>query len=192
MPRPRSADEGTLFGGGEITPRRRWLAIVAASAVMLLAYVPLAEGLRASLAGDPLDTNFVLFGLAFVPLTFLVAAFGSKHRHAPGAVLRALGLFLLVAAPTVVFVHSIVGIVAGLGAGGIVALRAPDGSGWRPRTVALTLGCVYLLVLFYAVGAAELAIATGATIPLAASGIADEIVLAVRASRRDDGDPDPS
>ena len=186
MPRPRSAGEGTLFGGGEITPRRRWLAIVAATVVMLLAYVPIAEGLRASLAGDPIDANFVLFGLAFVPLTYLVAAFGSKHRRAPGAVLRALGLFLLVGAPTVVFVHTIVGVVAGLGAGGIVALRAPAASGWRPRAIALTVACVYLLVLFYGLGASELAIVTGATIPLAASGIADEIVLAVGASRGDD------
>ncbi|GGI06739.1 hypothetical protein [Egicoccus halophilus] len=173
MPRSRTSNEGTLFGGGEIPPRRRWLAIVAASMVMQFAYWPAVTALAASHEDQPIPTELLLFGLALVPLTFLVLAFGSRHRQAPSAVLRAMGLFVAAGA-AVVLLNPIVGLVAAFGAGGAAALRRPGGSRPWSRVVALVAACLYLLVLLLA-GAGDFAIVSAAALPLVAVGLADEV-----------------
>ena len=42
---------------------------------------------------------FIAFGLALIPFVFVVLAFTSGHPRAPGAVVRAMGLTLLVGIP---------------------------------------------------------------------------------------------
>ncbi|MFA9446439.1 hypothetical protein [Egicoccus sp. AB-alg6-2] len=175
---------GTLFGGGELSPRRRWLAIIAASLVMQFAYWPIVTALGASHAGDPVPADLVAFGLALVPLTFLVLAFGSRHRGAPGAVLKAMGLFLLVGLP-VVLLNPVVGLFAGFGAGGVVAQRRLGGVGLRTRIVTLVVASAYVLLLI-AIGATDFAIVSAAALPLATTGIADEITLGRAAASGND------
>jgi hypothetical protein len=164
-----------LFGRGELTPRGRWLAIVTASIVMQFSYWPAIFALAASHADEPVPLDLALFGLTFVPRVFIVLAFLSRHPRAPGAVLKAMGLFLLVGAP-VVLVNPLVGFAAGFGAGGIAALRRPEDAPLRPRVIALTATCVYLLGLVL-VGLTDLAIMSAAAVPLAVLGIADEVTV---------------
>lgn len=178
---------GRLFSGREPTSRGRWLAIVAATAVLQFSYWPVTFGLAASHAGQPIPAELVLFGLAFVPATYLVAAFASRHRRAPGAVLTAMGLFLLVGFP-VALVNPVVGLVAGFGAGAVVSLRRPADLGRRPRVVAVAAAAIYTLVLVL-VGVHEFALFSAAALPFTAVGLADEIVLGRRATTA--GPPQP-
>lgn len=174
-----ASNEGTLFGGGTPSPRRRWVPVIVASLVLQFAYWPAITALGASHAGEPVPTELALFGLALVPLSFLVLAFGSRHRHAPGAVLKAMGLFVLVGAP-VVLLNPVVGIFAGFGAGGAVAQRRLPDDRLRSRVVAVVAGSVYVLALL-ALGALDFAIVSAAALPLAVSAMADEVTLARRA-----------
>jgi hypothetical protein len=166
---------GVLFGREALTPRGRWLAIVAASMVLQFSYWPTVFALASSHADEPVPGELVLFGLTFVPLVFLVLAFASRNPRAPGSVLKAMGLFLLVGAP-VALLNPVVGLVAGFGAGGIVTLRRPElPDVLRTRVIALVIGCVYLLVLLTVLPFVDLGIVTGAALPFAVLGIADEV-----------------
>lgn len=166
---------GVLFGREAPTSRGRWLAIVAASVVLQLSYWPTVVALGAAHADDAVPTELVLFGLAFVPLVFLVLAFASRNPRAPGSVLKAMGLFLLVGL-VVALLNPVVGLVAGFGAGGIVTLRPPIGSRvGRRRVIALVAGCVYLLVILVVLDAGFFALMTGAALPFTVLGMADEV-----------------
>ncbi|MFA9430904.1 hypothetical protein [Egicoccus sp. AB-alg2] len=180
LPRFEGDDgSGRLFSSRPLSSRGRWLAILAASAVLQVAYWPIIFALGASHAGDPVPVELLLFGLAFVPASFLVLAFTSRHRRAPGAVLRAMGLFLLVGLP-VALLNPVVGLVAGFGAGGIATLRAPSDSRLRPRAIAVAAASVYALALL-TVGPDELfALLSAAALPFAVVGIADEITVGRR------------
>jgi hypothetical protein len=186
----------TLFGGGVVTPRSRWLAIIAASMLLQLPYWVATFAFVAAHEDEPVPMTPVLFALAFVPLVFILLAFVSRHPRAPGATLKAMGLFLLIG-PAATLLNPVVGIVAGFGAGGIVALR-PSGvpGGLRARMLALVLGCAYLFVLLVVIGAGEFAIVSGAALPFGVLGIADEVTIgrADQARAREDpaADPDPS
>jgi hypothetical protein len=166
---------GGLFGREAITSRGRWLAIISASLLLQLPYWVAVFAFAASHDGQPVPGTPVLFALGFVPLVFLLLAFVSRNPGAPGGVLKAMGLFLLVT-PVVALLNPVVGVVAGFGAGGIVTLRRPElPRDQRTRLIALVVGCVYLYVLLVVVGAAEFAIVTGAALPFAVLGIADEL-----------------
>jgi hypothetical protein len=189
----------SLFGGGEVTPRSRWFAVIAASMLMQLPYWVATFAFVAAHEDEPVPGAPVLFALGFVPLVFLLLAFGSRHPRAPGATLKAMGLFLLVT-PPVVLLNPVVGLVAGFGAGGILTLRPPDlPRVTRTRVVALALACVYLYLLLVVFGAGVFAIVSGAALPFGVLGIADELLVgraeqadreASEAARSDDGADD--
>jgi hypothetical protein len=178
---------GVLFGREALSSRGRWLAIVAASVVMQFSYWPTTFALAAAHGEDPIPGDLVLFGMAFVPAVFLVLAFASRNPRAPGSVLKAMGLFLLVGAP-VALINPLIGLVAGFGAGGIVTLRRLElPRALRARVIGLAGGCLYLFVLLVVVQLGDFAIVTGAAIPFAVLGIADEVLVGRRdaAERRD-------
>ena len=178
-------EPGGLFGGEDNTPRRRWLAVVAASLVLQFSYWPLVAAMTSSLAGEEASGAAVALGLSLAPITFVLLAFLSRHPRAPGAVLKAMVLLLLVGMP-VALLNTLVGIFAGFAAGGVVALRPlPEGRPYRARIIGAAVVAVYLLVL-QIFGATEFALLSAAALPLAVSGIADEAVLGRAAARAPD------
>jgi hypothetical protein len=65
----------------------------------------------------------------------------------------------------------VTGIVAGVGAGGIAALRSDGPQGWRTRAAALAFATVYAFALVRTIGAAALLPAP--IFPFTALGLAD-------------------
>ncbi len=110
-------------------------------------------------------------GLGLIPMVFAVAAFGSGTSPALPAVLKATGLFALVAIPIAAY-DLVTGMVAGFGAGGVVALRLQEGRSRRPRVIAVALVALYTFALLRVSAAA--AIFGGAVLPFIAITFADE------------------
>ena len=105
---------------------------------------------------------------------FVALAFLSENPRAPAAVVKAMGLFLLVGIPvSAIAADAVTGIVAGVGAGGIVALRADDAHNWRARALAVLAATAYTFVLVRTAGAITLLSAP--VFPFTALGIADHL-----------------
>ena len=92
----------------------------------------------------------------------------------PGAILRAMGLSLLVAIPvSAVAADAVTGIVAGVGAGGVAALRSDEGHTWKSRAIAVAIASVYaFLIVRMATG---LGLLVAPILPLTAIGVADHL-----------------
>jgi hypothetical protein len=166
-----------------LAPRLKWRAITLATLALAPAFWALAYARVAADTSDPEVADpwpAVAFGLSIIPFVFIVLAFLSEHPRAPGAVLRAMGLSLLVGIPVVAFVSYVTGLVAGVGAGGIAALRRDPATTTRSRVLAVLVVSVYSLVLVQVAGGAVLLPAPA--FPLTAIGIADH--LAERAEQR--------
>ncbi len=83
-----------------------------------------------------------------IPFVFIALAFLSEHPRAPGAVVKAMGLCLLVGIPvSAVAGDAVTGIVAGVGAGGIVALRSDEPHNWKARALGVAIAASYTFVL---------------------------------------------
>jgi hypothetical protein len=170
-----------------LTPERKWRAITLATLVLAPAVWALVAGLVAVAdAGPdgPQPAAAIAFGLALVPFAFIVLAFASEHPTAPGAVLRAMGLFLLVGIPvSAVAADAVTGLVAAFGAGGVVALRRDISHEWRLRAGAVAVATAYAFVLARVAGAA--AVVAAPVLPFTGIGLADHLAewLDERASR---------
>ena len=70
-------------------------------------------------------------------------------------------------------VDAVTGLVAGVGAGGIVVLRADDEHTWRARAIGVLVACVYTFVLVRTAGAITLLSAP--IFPFTSIGIADHL-----------------
>jgi len=162
-----------------LPPRRKWLVITLATLLLVPAYWSLLAGLVVEAAADPATTGpnpaaALALGLALVPFVFVVLAFGSGRSRAPGAVLRAMGLALLVGIPVSALAgDAVTGIVAGVGAGAVVALRADEGHSLGRRTWAVVLASLYTFALVRTAGAAALLPAP--IFPLTGIGVADHL-----------------
>jgi hypothetical protein len=166
-----------------LSPRRKWRAITVATLllvpgfwVLLAALVALAvDGGGAPGGPGAPDVGAALaFGLAMVPFVFVALAWLSEHPRPPGAVLRAMGLALVVGIPvSALAADAVTGLVAGVGAGGIVALRADPPARLRYRVVAVVLAAGYTFVL--ARTAAVLALLPAPVFPFTAIGVADHV-----------------
>jgi hypothetical protein len=181
---PRSARRGAA-GVAPLSPAKRWRAILLATLLFLPGYWFLVNGqVAAARAPSRGAAAMIAFGLAVIPFVFVVLAFGSEHPRAPGAVLRAMGLTLLIGIPVSALANDgVTGIVAGMGAGGIAALRADLVHDWRTRAPAVVFVSVLTFLL--------LRIATGPALLLApalsftAIGVADHLT-----ERRNESPPD--
>jgi hypothetical protein len=164
-----------------LSPQQKWKAITVATVLLVPAYWALLAGLVAeatdgpsSPAGEPNTGAALALGLAIIPFVFVVLSFMSGHPHAPGAVVRAMGLALLVGIPVSALAGDAVsGIVAGVGAGGIVALRMDVDHTWKARAIAVALATLYTFVLVRSAGA--MALLAAPVLPLTGIGVADHV-----------------
>lgn len=179
--RPASRRRGDPVGMQPLTPAKKWRAILVATIVLVVAFWALLAGLVAgatdgtSSGGDEPNVALGLaVGLAVIPFVFVALAFLSEHPRAPGAVVRAMGWALLVGIPASALAgDAVTGIVAGVGAGGIQALRMDYPENWRARALAVLVASVYTLVLVRVAGA--LVLLPAPVFPLTAIGVADHL-----------------
>ncbi len=165
-------------GMSPLAPQPKWRAITFATLLLAPAVWSLLAGLVAVAADDRTDAPAagaaIAFGLSLIPFVFIVLAFASEHPRPPGAVLRAMGLCLLVGLTvSAVAADAVTGLVAGVGAGGIVALRADAAHDWRVRAGAVAVAAAYTFVLARAAGATVLIAAP--IFPFTSLGLADHL-----------------
>lgn len=161
-----------------LPPAKKWRAITLATLLLVPGYWAILVGLVVANTENPsLDINpgaAVALGLALVPFVFVVLAFMSEHPRAPGAVLRAMGLALLVGLPISALAgDAVTGIVAGVGAGGVVALRADMAHSMKARALAVLIAAAYTYVLVRAAG--PVALLPAPILPFTGIGIADHL-----------------
>ena len=169
-----------MFSSRPLSSRGRWFALSVATVVLQFAYWPIVSSMVVT--GSGLEDGLWL-GLGVTPLVFLVLAFLSRNPRAPTASLAAMGL-------SVGLASIVLGLAAGFGAGTVVALRRePDQHPLKARWIAVAAASAYLLVLLglstLLDGAGEFAMMSGAFIPLAVVGIADEVSASKREAEAD-------
>jgi hypothetical protein len=166
-------------GGLEpLTPQRKWQTITIATVLLVPAYWALLAGLVSEGSDGTTKTEgpnvaaALALGIAIVPFVFIVLAFMSGHPRAPGAVVRAMMWAVLVGIPVSALAgDAVTGIVAGVGAGGIVALRMDDAHTVKSRAAGVAIAAVYTFVLIRTAGVITLLPAP--VFPLTAIGLAD-------------------
>jgi hypothetical protein len=161
-----------------LSPRLKWRAITLATLVLVPGFWALLTGLVAAAADDqvnaPNATAALAIGLAVTPFAFLVLAVMSQQRHVPRAVLKAMGISLLVCLTVaVVAMDAVTAMVAGAGAGGVVALRLDSPQSYRSRAMAVFLVTVYTFLLVRFLGAPTLLFAP--VLSFTSIGVADHI-----------------
>ena len=165
-------------GMSPLPPRRKWQAITLATLLLVPAYWSMLAALvaAASDAPDALPNPgaSLALGLALIPFVFVVLAFVSEHPRAPAAVFQAMVLTLVVGVVvSALAADAVTGIVAGVGAGGVVALRADVDHNWRARAMAVGFAVVYTFVLVRM--ASSLALLPAPIFPFTALGVADHL-----------------
>ena len=174
-----------------LPPDRKWRAITLASLLLAPALWAVLAGLVAAASeepGGPQPAAAIALGLAVLPFTFIVLAFASEHPRAPGAVAKAMGWCLLIAIPvSAVAVDLVTGLVAGVGAGGIVALRDDHPYHRRARVAAVAVAAIYVFVLARVAGAVVLLAAP--VFPFTSVGLADHLADWLRARSAEPSHP---
>ena len=154
--------------------RRRWLAISLATVVAQFAYWPVIASLGTTTEGERVVVwPLVAIGMGIVPFALLALAFLSRQPNPASATLKALGLFILVGPPLVVLLDPLVGMVAGLAAGGLGALQRDETVhrlSWR--WIAVAVLTVYIVVLVLV--APDFALVSGAVLPFGVHGLVDQ------------------
>lgn len=167
----------TPVGMEPLPPQKKWRAITLATLLLVPAYWSMLAGLVAagSDGADPLNPAASLaFGLALIPFVFIVLGFTSEHPRPPAAVFQAMVLSLVVGTVvSALAADAVTGIVAGVGAGGVVALRADVDHTWRARALAVVFAVVYVFVLVRT--ASALALLPAPIFPFTAIGVADHL-----------------
>ena len=172
------ARRSILAGAAPLSPRRKWRAITLATLLLAPAYWSILVGLVSLIVDDPAGTPnaglFIAFGLCLIPFVFLALAFLSEHPRAPRAVVGAMVLALLVGIPvSAVAADAVTGFVAGIGAGGVVALRADLGHSWKARALGVLLATVYTFLMIRLAG--DLVLIVAPAFPLSAIGVSDHL-----------------
>ncbi len=164
-----------------LSPQQKWKTITVATVLLVPAYWALLAGLVAEATddpkarvGEPNTAAAFALGLAIITFVFVVLAFMSGHPKAPGAVVKAMALSLLVGAPVSALAgDAVTGIIAGVGAGAIVALRMDVDHNWRARAIAVTIASLYMFALVRTAGA--MALLAAPVLPLTGIGVADHL-----------------
>ncbi|GMQ98843.1 MAG: hypothetical protein BMS9Abin17_1372 [Acidimicrobiia bacterium] len=151
--------------------KRSWIAIVISTVVMATSYGSFLLAIVATRSDTPQAAG-PAFALAFalVPITLISLAFLSGRDRAAMAVLKAMGLWLLVALPLGLF-NPVFGLSAGFGMGGVLTLKERENNRRVPRSVAVLLVSTYSLLMLFMIPA--LGLVSGGLLPLAALGLAD-------------------
>ena len=171
------AKRSVLAGVKPLSPRRKWRAITVATLLLVPGYWSLVTGLVAEGShkeSAPFAAPYIAFGLVLLPFVFLVLAFLSEHPRASGATAKALILTILVGAPVSAFAgDAVTGFVAGVGAGGIVAMRAEVANNWKARAIAVLAVSVYVFILLRS--ASDIALLLAPVLPFTSIGVADHL-----------------
>ena len=169
--RPASA------GAEPLPAKRKWRAILLSTLVLVPAYWSILVGLVSAASEEadaPAAGPFIAFGLALIPFVFVALAFLSEHPRGPGAVVRAMILTLVVGVPVwALAADGVTGLVAGIGAGGIVALRADQDESWKARALAVAVTAAYVYLSVRVAGDVVLIVAPA--LPFSAIGVADHL-----------------
>lgn len=171
--RPRSVSP---FTPEPLSPRRRWQTITVGTLLLVPAYWAMLAGLisaaNGTAKGGPDPAAALALGLVVIPLVFVVVAVMSGQPRWPSSVVKGMGLAVAVGIPVSALAgDAVTGIVAGVGAGGIVTLRGDPDHGWRRRAAAVAFACVYTFVLVRV--ASALVLLPAPIFPLTAIGLAD-------------------
>jgi hypothetical protein len=171
-------DRRSILAGAEpLTARQKWRAILLATLVLVPGYWSLLAGLVATGSDDdgaPFAAPYIAFGLALVPFVFVVLAFLSEHPRAPGAVAKAMVLALVIGIPvSAIAADAVTGFVAGLGAGGIAALRADVADDTKRRAVAVAIASAATFVLLRSIP--EVGVLLAPVLPFSSLGVADHL-----------------
>jgi hypothetical protein len=173
----RTVRRDPLAGAEPLPPRRKWRAITLATLVWVPGYWFLLAGIVAAATdkrAEPSTGPFIAFGLCLVPFVFVALAFLSEHPRAPGAVIRAMGLALVVGIPvSAMAADAVTGLVAGMGAGGVVALRQDLTHSWKARALAVAAATLYTFVVLRSIPAMALLLAP--ILPFTVIGVADHL-----------------
>jgi hypothetical protein len=165
-----------LEGAEPLSPRKRWRAITLATLVIAPAVWSIIAGIVSASSNDPEAPSaapLIAFGLAVIPFAFVVLAFVSEHPRAPGAVLRAMALSLLVGIPVgAASPDAVTPLVAGLAAGGLAALRRDPMHRWQGRAVAALAATVFVFLLLRV---SDVGLVIAPALPFTALGVADEL-----------------
>jgi hypothetical protein len=166
-----------LAGSAPLSPRKKWRAILLTTLLFAPAYWSIVAGMvaGASEAADAPDAlPLIAFGLAVIPFVFVALAFLSEHPRAPGASVKAMIVSLLVGIPVSALAQdAVTGLIAGAGAGGVVALRMDLVHTTKARVIAVVAVTLYCFILLRTVS--EVALLIGPALPFTALGIADHV-----------------
>lgn len=177
MRRVARARRPTPAGAEPLPPRRKWRAILLATLLLVPGYWSMLTGLVsvASSGGDgPAAGPFIAFGLALVPFVFTALAFLSEHPRAPAAVVKAMVLSAVVGIPvSALAADAVTGLVAGLGAGGVAAMRADQPDAWKARALAVALVSAWVFLTLRTIS--EVAVLLAPALPFTALGVADHL-----------------
>jgi hypothetical protein len=178
------------IGVAPLPPQTKWRAITISTLLLLPAYWGVVSGLVAA-ASDRADAPPagppIAFGLALLPFVFIALAFLSQHPRAPSAVMKAMGLTLLIGIPAAAIAPDAVsGIVAGIGAGGAAALRPEHDGVWKARALGVLAVSVFAATFVYVVPDVVLLLAP--TLPFTCLGVADH-ALEMRRGRSEHAGP---
>lgn len=164
-------------GVAPLSARKKWRAILLATLVLAPAFWAIIAGMvgAATDAADaPVAAPFIAFGLAVIPFVFIALAFLSEHPRAPGAAVKGMIVSLLVGIPvSAIAQDAVTGLVAGLGAGGIFAMRMDLPHTVKARAIAVVAVTVYCFFLLRTVSG--LALLMGPAFPFTSLGIADHL-----------------
>ena len=173
-------------GAEPLSPRRVWRAILIATLLLVPAYWGLLVGLVSVASDDPVRVPaaglWIAFGLCLIPFVFLALAFASGHPRAPAATLWAMLLCLVVGIPvSALAADAVTGFVAGIGAGGVVAMRSDLERAWRPRTLAIVIVSAWAFLTVRTVS--DVALLLAPVLPFTSIGVADHLVQIRREGR---------
>lgn len=159
-----------------LSPKRKWRAITIATLLLVPGFWSMLAGLVSIASeeteGEPNAAAALALGFALIPFVFIVLAFLSWHPRAPGAVVKAMGMSLLIGIPvSALAADAVTGLVAGIGAGGILALRSDTLHDWKHRATAVAFAALYTFVLARTVG--DLVLLSAPVFPFTAIGLAD-------------------
>ena len=148
------------------------VAVVSYWSIIFAFVVTDLEGTELELDSSITAAGPFALGLALIPFAFLTLAFVSNHPRAPGAAFKA--MMISVPASLAFGLFGLpVGLVAGFGMGGVLALRLDDVHRLKLRWLMVTGAILYTFIV--GLISPQASLFAGGFIPFAASGLADMI-----------------
>ena len=161
--------------------RRKWIIVILATVVELVAFWSVIIGMARSTADQGSEiagsaAGAFALGFSLVPFAFLVLAFGTNNPRAPGATLRAMGFWMIIGLPLILFIEPATGLAAGFGLGAIPAIRLEPEHSWKARLWWVLAFVIYVFVLVFTKVAAGPGVLTASLLPFVTVAFADWVV----------------